>query len=363
MRLARLYNHEVTIRILVAGFVCVASLCGQRGHHFSWQDACFKNPGAPYCQGRDYAVKRTRPGKDAAAGDTAAREGATDPLPSTPQSVTPSVIVIGGIDWQFVDPFADAVAGFNFRGLSSSPLARRLIVQLGTNQGISEADIKKIFDGLSGVEQIALSMRDNRIVVMVTGRVSDSTLPALGAGLKTAPLSGNAMLVGHADAVDEAVQRIAMKAPPTALTRMAEERQAGSEFWAIGSAGVVGPPAVSAGVERFSMTVSVRNSLTSDLAFEFDGAPSADTLGKWQTTLGETDLEGDVVHLRMSMDPDEAQQKFGQIAASPVGQRLAEVVQAARYLPAHDTTVPKQTKPLIYGLDSGPKEVNQLPRR
>src|SRR5438034_2163765 len=89
MRLARLYNHEVTIRILVAGFVCVASLCGQRGHHFSWQDACFKNPGAPYCQGRDYAVKRTRPGKDAAAGDMAAREGATDPLPSTPQSVTP----------------------------------------------------------------------------------------------------------------------------------------------------------------------------------------------------------------------------------------------------------------------------------
>ncbi len=90
------------------------------------------------------------------------------------------MIVIGGIDWQFVDPFADAVAGFNFRGLSSSPLARRLIAQLGTNQGISEADIKKIFDGLSGVEQIALSMRDNRIVVMVTGRVSDSTLPALG---------------------------------------------------------------------------------------------------------------------------------------------------------------------------------------
>jgi hypothetical protein len=343
-------------------FVWVASLCGQRGHHFSWQDACFKNPGAPYCQGRDYAVKRTRPGKDAAAGDTAAREGVTDPLPSTPQSVTPSVIVIGGIDWQFVDPFADALAGFNFMGLSASPLARTLIARLGANQGISETDIKKIFDRLSGVDQIALSMRDNRIVVMVTGRVTDSTLPA-PEGLKIAPVSGNAMLVGHADAVDEAVQRLAMKAPPTALTRMAAERQASSEFWAIGSAGVVGPQAVSAGVERFSLTVSVRNGLTSDAAFEFDGAPSADTLGKWQTTLGETVLEGEVVHHRLSMEADEAQQKFGQIAASPLGQRLADLVQAARYLPARDTTVLRQNKPVIYGLDSGPKEVTQLPSR
>jgi hypothetical protein len=34
-------------------------------------------------------------------------------------------------------------------------------------------------------------------------------------------------------------------------------------------------------------------------------------------------------------------------------------VAAAKYLPARDTSVPKQTKPVIYGLDEGPKVVNQ----
>jgi hypothetical protein len=45
------------------------------------------------------------------------------------------------------------------------------------------------------------------------------------------------MLIGHADAVDQATQRIAMKAPLTELTQAAQARQATSEFWAIGSPG------------------------------------------------------------------------------------------------------------------------------
>ena len=59
------------------------------------------------------------------------------------------------------------------------------------------------------------------------------------------------------------------------------------------------------------------------------------------------------------MEGDEAQQKFGQVAGSPLGQRLAALVEAARYLPARDITVPKHAKPMIYGLDGGPKEVNR----
>src|SRR5262249_22201687 len=146
-----------------------------------------------------------------------------------------------------------------------------------------EAHIQKIFGGLSGVDQVALSVRNNRVVVMVTGGVTDSSLPAPESGSKAVRVSGNAMLVGHADAVDQAAQRIAMKVPPAELTHLAEQQQASSDFWAIGSAGIVGPQAVSAGVKRFSMTVSLRNSLTADMAFEFNGVPSADTLRLWQT--------------------------------------------------------------------------------
>ena len=58
------------------------------------------------------------------------------------------------------------------------------------------------------------------------------------------------------------------------------------------------------------------------------------------------------------MEAGELQQKFGQIVASPLGDRLEALVEAARYLPMRDTTVPKQTRPVIYGLDGGPKVVN-----
>jgi hypothetical protein len=264
--------------------------------------------------------------------------------------------VVGGLDWRFADPCADAVAGFNFSGLAASPLARGLIAQLGAKQGLTEADMKKIFDGLSGVDQVALSIRDNRVVVMLSGSVADLTLPAPEAGWKAVSVHASAMLVGTADLVDQAAQRIAMRVPLSELARSAEERQASSEFWASGSAQIVGPQALNAGVKRFWLTVSIRNRLTSDLAFEFNGVPSAKTL---EMLPGGATLEGNVLHARMSMEADEVQMKFGQIVASPVGERLAALVEAARYLPVRDLTIQRQTKPVIYGLDSGPKVVNQ----
>jgi hypothetical protein len=342
------------IRILALGLVWAASLCGQR--RFSWQGYCFDHPAAPFCSGHEYAIK-PQP-KDAKH-----RDVVTNPYAPAPSIVTPTIIVIGGIDWRFADPLADTLAGFNFSGLSTSPLARNLIAQLGASQGITEADLRKIFDGLSGVDQIALSIRDNKIVALVTGNVTDSTLPAPEAGWKAVPVSANAMLVGYPEAVDQAAQRIAMKLPLAEFTRLAVEQQAGSDLWAIGPAALVGPQAVSAGVKRFTLTVSVRNRLTSDLAFEFDAAPDADTLRTWPATLGSAALEGNAVHVRMSMEAYEVQQGFGPIVASPVGQRLAALVQGTRYLPARNATVPSHTKPVIYGLDSGPREVNQYPKQ
>ena len=346
------------MRILAFGFIWTVSLCGQYGHQrFSWQEACFKNPGAPFCQGSDFAVKPT---KNAAPGSKTTDSG---PFTSTPEKVTPSVIVAGGIDWRFADPLADALVGFNAGKLSTSPLAHSLIDQLGASQGLSAADMQRIFEGLSGVNQVAISVHDNRIVVMLTGRRPDSTLPALEGGWKTVPVAGNALLVGHAEAVDQAVQRIALEGSPSELTRSAEELQASSEFWAVGSAKVVGPQAVSAGVKRFSLTFSIRDHLTSEAAFEFNGVPDAKTLDMWPITPGGAVIDGNVVHARMAMNADEVQQQLGQIALSPLGQRLTALVMVARYLPVRDTTLPKQTKPVIYGLDDGPKEVTQYPNR
>jgi hypothetical protein len=120
---------------------------------------------------------------------------------------------------------------------------------------------------------------------------------------------------------------------------------------------------VSAGLKRFSLTLSIRDRLTSDAAFEFNGVPDANTLEMWPVTPGGVAIDGNVVHVRMAMEADEVPQKLGLIALSPLGQRLATLVTAARYLPVRDTTLPKQAKPVIYGLDDGPKEVNQSPNR
>jgi hypothetical protein len=269
------------------------------------------------------------------------------------------MIVIGAIDWRFADPFADELAGFNFSGLSASPLARSLVARLGAKQGLAEADIQKIFDALADVDQVALSVRDNRVVVMITGRATNSAPPAPEAGLKVVQVSGNAMLLGHPDAVDQAMRRIAMNGPASDVMRLAEERQASSEFWAMGSARLLGPQAASAGLKRFFLTVSIQDRLTSDLAFEFSGAVSEDTIRKLRTTLGAATLEDQTVHVRTSMETGEVQQKFGQILDSPVGERLAALVGAARYLPAREAAAPKSARPVIYGLDDGPREVGQ----
>jgi hypothetical protein len=272
------------------------------------------------------------------------------------------VIVVGGIDWRFADPFADALVGLNFSRISASPIAHGVIALLATKHHVSEMDLQKMFDGLSGVDQVALSVRNNQVVAMITGSVADSKLPSSEPGLKAVPISAGAMLVGHSEAVDQAMQRIAMKIAPNELMRLAEERQANSEFWAIESASALGPQASSIGVKRFSLTVWIRDRVTSDVTLELNGPPSASALRTWQTQFGSgAAVEGNTIHARAQMEAGEVQQRVGQIADGPLKPSLAALVEAARYLPVRDNTVPKQTKPIIYGLDGGPREVTHYP--
>ena len=333
------------IRSLAFSLLFAASLYGQKTHKFSWQDACFNNSTAPYCMGHEDAIKRSARTKEAVAHNAGA-----------PRENTPLPINSGGIDWRFADPLADAIAGFNFKDLSASPLARKLVIQFGVTEGVTEADMKKKLDGLAGVHQVAISTHDNRIVALITG-VSVSALPALEAGWKSVPVSADMILVGHADAVDQAVQRIASNGPLSDSTRLAQERQFNSEFWAVGSSRFVGPQAESSTLQRFSLALSIQDLFASDATFEFNAAPAADAVPFWPI-LGDAAIENNVVHAQTSMQGDEAQQRVGQMANSSLGQHLAALVTAGRYLPFRDITVLKKTKPVIYGLDDGPKVIN-----
>ncbi len=331
------------MRTLVVGLFVAGSLFGQYGHQrFSWQESCYKNFGLPYCQGNDFAIKLPKGKSESLRGIGAD----VDPFPAT--NVTAADIIAGTIDWRFADPSADTLVGFHAKNLATVPLARKAVAQLGANLGLAPAEVQNLLDRMSGVEQVGISVSQSHTIVMITGRGSDSVIPPLEPGWKATPVVGNALLVGPADAVDQALQRLAKDDPPGEMMRIAMKRQATNEFWAIGFA--AGLDAEHAKVKSFSMQLLVRDHITSALALEFSAPPDAKALGVWAPALKAV-VEGNLVHATTTMEPDEVQQKLSQIAASPIGEHLAGLVKPTLYLPMPAVTAPEQAKPKIFGLD------------
>ncbi len=336
----------------VVCLVCAASLFGQK--KFSWQDYCFfNNPAAPFCPERNMAIKPAPKQAPSAPSKAVINNVFTPP---NAKSVKPMSIMVGGIDWRFADPFPDALVGFDLGSLSASPQARTLVNSLGAKAGLKESDVQKLFDNLADVDQAAFSVKGERVVVMITGRITESPLPAPEAGMKAVPVTGG-LLIGHAEQVDQALRRMQSNFPPSELAQVAQQYQSQNEFWVTGAAGLIGPQAVSQGVRHFSLAVSIRNRMTSDLAIEFVGAPSARVVQALEKSMGAVTLEGNTIHLRTSMEANEVAQRFGAIVDGPFGQPLGALIESAKYLPERDHTAPRQTKPVIYGLDDGPKEV------
>lgn len=331
------------IRILTLGFAAATSLFGQynRAHRFSWQEACFKNPALPYCSGREFAVKHRGQPKDAAT--------------ATVLSPTRDDYVVDGIDWRFADPDADWLAGLNFSELRPSPLARKLIAQLGAKHGLSESDVHKILAGLAGIRRVAVSFHDESIVMMITVSTGAAPVPMLEESWKALPLSGNALLIGHSKAVDHAAARMSAPAPLSDLTILAVDRQGDSEFWMAGNGRIAG--SVSASAKQFVLAVAVQERLTCDTLFEFTAAPDEGALRAWPVVFGKPSVEGTFVHSRTTMDASEVQQRFGDIASGFLGERLGALLSAARHLPARDPNVTGHARPVIQGLDAGPREL------
>ena len=311
---------------------------GPKGWTFT--EACFRNPSLPYCAQRDFVIK---------AGKGKGNEVAP---PSTGKPTKDAA----GIDWRFADPYADTVAVLDSNKLPAAALARSLINQLAANQGLNATEAQSVFRALSAVNQVALSVRDEKIVILVTGRPADAILPALERDWKAVTLGGDALLIGNSSAVEQASQRLTMDIGLGDLPLAAQHRTGGSEFWMAGSAELAGQEAMSAGVKRFELMASMHDGLASDTVFEFDGAPDANAIQSWLGTLGGARLDGTAVHMTMSMNAEDTRQNLSKIAVSSLGQHLGTIVKSARYIPVRDTSATVHTKPVIYGLDGGPQE-------
>jgi hypothetical protein len=218
---------------------------------------------------------------------------------------------------------------------------------LAANQGFKEADMVKIFDAFSSVDQVALSIRGNETLLMVTGCSRESTLPALESGWKAVP-TGNTMLIGPAEAVDQAVQRIAADGPLTELARLAGKRQSNGDIWVVSSNDA---DAVKAGAKRLVVTASMRDRLTGDQVFEFGAAPDQKTIEMLPVGPGITTVDGNKVHVKMAVEIDKVQPSLAEIAGTPLGEYLWALVKAGRYVPARDAAK-ALPKPKIAGLDS-----------
>jgi len=326
----------------LAGAVCVyGQMYGKDKKGFDFQDACFKNPALPYCPMRDFVNKPAKGKADAKSG----------PLPEMP-----STIDAVGIDWRFADPAADLVAVLDSSRLSTSTLSHNLLDQLGSNQGLTQEEQQTVFRALSGVSQVAISVHDGAILMLVTGRAEGSVLPALESSWKAVPLSDSTVLIGPAAAVDEASQRLNSYDEPGELASIALQRPASQTFWMTASAKLAGEPAVSAGVKRIELTASLQDGLISDTTFEFDPAADPSAIGAWLKTLGKGKIDGNTVNVTFSMDEDQVNRNVSKIASSALGQRLGTVVGSARFIPVRDTATTVHTKPVIYGLSGGPKE-------
>jgi hypothetical protein len=330
----------VKIRTFVLGLACIASLFGQK--KFSWQNACFNNPGLPYCSGHEFAGKPAKSGKNGSSSESFA----TGTTSMAAEDVAPSVIGVSGINWRFADPLADSVASASFNNLEPSPLARFVMSALAANQGLKEANMGPIFDAFSGLDQVAVSIRGDQTLIMVSGCSRESTLPALEDGWKAVP-SGNGILIGRAEAVDQAIQRIATDGPLSDLTRLAGKRQANGDIWIASSSDA---DALKVGAKRLVVTASMRHRLTGESVFEFSQVPDAKTIETLAAGLGIASVDGNKVHVKMSVEIDKVQPSLAEIAGTPLGEYLWVLVRAGRFVPARDP-VKAQPKPKILGLD------------
>ena len=319
----------------------------------NWQNHCFDNPTSPVCANREFSGKRTPPQQPATpAGVT------RNPFTHPERDGNAVMTVVGDMDWQFAEPSADAFGGLHVSRLATSPLARSVIMALGAQRGVRDAEMQSVLERLSMVDEAGISVKDRRIVAALSGQVNEF-LSLAAAGAKTAPLSRGLGLIGHDQAVDAAAQRVALKLAPSDWTQNAEAWQSGSDLWVVGSGDLLGAEAVSTGLQRFSLTVWAADTLTSEMVFEFNAPPAGDALRKWQAVLGAVEPEGTILRWRTAVNAEELRQSLDRIVASPLGQDLAQLVRAARYLPVRPPSAPKSARPVIYGLDDGPRTVGQ----
>jgi hypothetical protein len=320
--------------------VFATSLYGQYGgHRFSWQESCFNHPGLPYCQGNEYAVKPTPPPKNGG------KIVVTDPVTGKPV-----VVSVTGIDWRFADPAADGVAGIDVAKLMASPIAHDLVADWAAMLGFSQPEVEKLFESLLGVDQLAISVRDGKAVVMLTGRATAWRMASGNPDWKSAPGPGGTLLFGDAGSVDQALERLKSQAPAASGQKVNEP------IWAVLSRALLGPQEEKAGVERITVSVAMSDRLSIDSSYELSAPADKQA---WPASMPGATVDGNGVHWKSSVEAPALEETLARLGSDPAGRSLGALAGVARSLPTNQPAPIDHSKPVIYGLDDGPRQLNR----
>jgi hypothetical protein len=211
--------------------------------------------------------------------------------PPQPRTAAPDMVEMGGPEWGFAHANPTFLASFNLNELFKSPIGQWILSQIGRALTLDSAELDKLKLVLREIDHISASaqpkaMRQMDGVILLTGHFETQLLTRLiqiSGGPPPCMLDANTMLLGDADSVQGALQRISQswntrRADP--FIQRARRLTAAYDFWITGPP----PPELSAalaqggGIRSFTVGLSLGKQIKVALALDTWTQQAADAI-------------------------------------------------------------------------------------
>ena len=269
-------------------------------------------------------------------------------------------------DWRFAHPRADGLIAIRAAALAQSPLLRELLARFPRSFQMNAQKATSTLAQLGALDEAWISIRSGDFLALLQGRLNfPPGFVQLGNGMTSYRISRSAVVVGRAESVADAVERLsrASGVPSPAVRRM-KELGAENEICLIGTRALLATPAMTPAmtpaakdVTGFSLALALRDELRLDLRLDCATLESARrVLANMQknpalpdsTVKVDAQLEGATVRLRIAVGEAELAKAMDKALSTPFGQQLTTMVGPA-------------TRPtgniVIQGLPGGPQEI------
>lgn len=285
-------------------------------------------------------------------------------------------------DWRFADSRAVLIGGFHGHSLAESRFVRALLFDLARRHGATLADIDRMMKPFDGVDQVCFSLSSAsrgapEVLIYVNGNLEGSPAPMLlqnSGAFKSVSIDDKSIVLGTPALVDQAVAR--MHAPVAAdspLIRRARELAPRDDFWmAAHPSAMASSSDMARNLEAFSFGVNVQRQFWMEARFDTHSEEIAEQLaGALEDGQDETadsplaramvvDTNGSVVEIHATADARSVVLDFAKQVREFAGEQVGTLVASLRTAAAaaaKPAPEPPPRKPVIYGLDDGPREV------